>query len=702
MPTTTGIATEFIQFSRTSNATVTDSDGKVKWAPHNFLLASEQFDNSNWTKTTTTVAANSFAAPNGTTTADTLTAAGANSTTLQSYTAVAAPHTFGVWLRRKTGTGNIDIAADSGTYTTVTITSSWALYTVTQTPAAGTISAGIRIVTSADEVYAWGAHLYRSDLSMQPNTSAYPTYNPTTPKNLLGFGEDFSGASWSPNNMPVQTNVIIAPNGLTTADKIYPSVNDGSIAQTASATIAFKTFSIYARSAEFSVLCFREPGNAVNGLAYIDLSSGAVTNSIPATATVTATDVGNGWWRVGVIYSSAAVGSVIRFSPANAVGSVASTASGTNGLYVWGAQLSDSASLDPYFPSYSTAPTAAAYYGPRRDFDGSTLACKGLLVEELRTNLLTASQAIGAAPWAAYGTATAGATTTSPDGSSNGQLISVPSAGNGWTSTVATVSAATTYTESVFVKASIGTQITFFMRYYNSGVLTGTTTTTLTISSGVSVGNGWYRLSITEATPASTNQAMLAFLAVNSADAWYLYGAQIEAGSFATSYMPTVATTFQRNADLSTVSTQAFPYSSVEGTVIANVSVFSIANPNNANLWNLYIDGNNSTRDWIWSGAQSTPRFSVTVSGSSQADLTAGTVSANTAFKTASAYKANDFAFSLNASAVAPALSGSVTGASTALQLGRQEAAEQLNGHIRQITYIPRRLSNAELQARTA
>jgi hypothetical protein len=216
MPTTTtGIATEFIQFTRASNATVTDSDGLVKWAPHNLLLNSESFDTSSWTKTTTTVAVNSIAAPNGTTTADTLTAAGANSTTLQSYTALAVPYTFGVWLRRKTGTGNIQIAADSGTYTTVTITSSWALYTVSQTPAAGTISAGIRIVTSADEIYVWGAALYRSDLGgMQPNTSAYTLYNPTTPKNLLGYTESFDNAAWTKSGLaatPVITNTVVAP-----------------------------------------------------------------------------------------------------------------------------------------------------------------------------------------------------------------------------------------------------------------------------------------------------------------------------------------------------------------------------------------------------------------------------------------------------------------------------------------------------------
>ena len=76
MPTTTtGKASEFITFSRTSNATVTDSDGKIKWAPHNLLLASEQFDASAWTKThitstSPTFVANDGVAPNGTTTAD--------------------------------------------------------------------------------------------------------------------------------------------------------------------------------------------------------------------------------------------------------------------------------------------------------------------------------------------------------------------------------------------------------------------------------------------------------------------------------------------------------------------------------------------------------------------------------------------------------------------------------------------------------
>ena len=63
MPTTTtGVATTFIDFTRASNATVTDSDGRVKWAPHNLLTNSESFDAASWTKTLATVTANTLAA----------------------------------------------------------------------------------------------------------------------------------------------------------------------------------------------------------------------------------------------------------------------------------------------------------------------------------------------------------------------------------------------------------------------------------------------------------------------------------------------------------------------------------------------------------------------------------------------------------------------------------------------------------------
>ena len=146
---------------RSNHATApNDASRPVLRSRYNLLTFSEQFDNAAWTKSSVTVTANTDTAPNGTLTADTLAATGANGTTLGSLVLVAGSYTFSVWLRRKTGTGNIDISAHSGgTWVTQTITSSWARYTVTQTLTAGTRTPGIWIVTSGDEVYAWGAQL---------------------------------------------------------------------------------------------------------------------------------------------------------------------------------------------------------------------------------------------------------------------------------------------------------------------------------------------------------------------------------------------------------------------------------------------------------------------------------------------------------------------------------------------------------------
>jgi len=70
---------EVLTHSRAGNATMVDSDGLIKWAPHNLLLRSEEFDNSFWAAyAARTVVANATIAPDGTTTADEVIANSAN------------------------------------------------------------------------------------------------------------------------------------------------------------------------------------------------------------------------------------------------------------------------------------------------------------------------------------------------------------------------------------------------------------------------------------------------------------------------------------------------------------------------------------------------------------------------------------------------------------------------------------------------
>jgi uncharacterized protein (TIGR02145 family) len=144
----------------------------------NLLLQSETLGTT-WTPTTLTVTSNSAVAPSGATTAETLTATADNATLLQSITSASATRAFSIWLKRKTGTGNIDLTVDNGaTWTTKTITSSWARYDIKQAAVTNPII-GLRIVASGDEVYAWGGQLESASFASSyiPTTTASVTRN---------------------------------------------------------------------------------------------------------------------------------------------------------------------------------------------------------------------------------------------------------------------------------------------------------------------------------------------------------------------------------------------------------------------------------------------------------------------------------------------------------------------------------------------
>lgn len=124
----------------------------------NQLLYSQLFSNAAWTKTNITLTATQTD-PSAGTEAFTLTAGAANATMLQSVALTDnLNRTFSIYLKRKTGTGDISITVNGSTYSVETTTGSWARFdTVLQ--ASGTVTAGIKISTSGDEVYAAWAQL---------------------------------------------------------------------------------------------------------------------------------------------------------------------------------------------------------------------------------------------------------------------------------------------------------------------------------------------------------------------------------------------------------------------------------------------------------------------------------------------------------------------------------------------------------------
>jgi hypothetical protein len=124
----------------------------------NQVLYSQLFSNAAWVKTNITLTATQTD-PSAGTEAFTLTAGAANATMLQSVALTGTLNrTFSIYLKRKTGTGNISITADGATYSVETTTGSWARFDTTLT-ASGTVTCGIKIATSGDEVYAAWAQL---------------------------------------------------------------------------------------------------------------------------------------------------------------------------------------------------------------------------------------------------------------------------------------------------------------------------------------------------------------------------------------------------------------------------------------------------------------------------------------------------------------------------------------------------------------
>ena len=537
-------------------------------------------------------------------------------------------------------------------------------------------------------------------------------------RNLLTFTQEFDTAAWAKTAATVTANAATAPDGTPTADKLVENSATSTHYLLRNITSSgTNTFSFYAKAAERSQVGMYVSGSEV-GVGF-NLLTGAVisitnwTNGSPLATSIVA--VGDGWYRCSVTVSGGVT--QVLFGPA-ASGAGNYTGDGTSGVFIWGAQLEQASAATTYTRNFG------GVYPPRFDYDPVTLAPKGLLIEEQRTNLLTYSEQFDNAAWTKLRATVTANATTSPDGTTNAdQLLDTAVAGTHVAiQTITKAASAITYAATVFAKQSTltkgelrfsdqagnGVRCTFDVAAGTVGSAAAFGTGFTASSSAITaLSNGWYRITLIGTTNTATTLGHEVYLADATGNTSYtgtgtgglfVWGAQLEAGAFATSYIPTVASQVTRTADQTTIDAPNFApwYNQSEGTFVISMDC-----PANGVRTEMSVDDGTVNNMFRMRSQVTDPFFIARVGGANVVVLDAGTITANTTYTQANAYAVNNYGVSVNGGAAVTSVSGAVPTVNR-MTIGWESVGNYLNGHIRSIRYYPTRLSDAQLAVLSA
>jgi hypothetical protein len=545
-------------------------------------------------------------------------------------------------------------------------------------------------------------------------------------ENLFIYSQQFDDGNWQKQDVTVTANNQTAPDGTTTAETITDNATNGVhiVAQTQTLNGLTATYSVFAKKGTADFVYLRMSNGSAGINAFFNLDTGAIA-TVDSGITASIQNIGNGWYRcVGTWATTSATAGLITIGIANADNTRTYVGTGST-IFVWGAQVEQRSAVTDYTPTttqpitnYIPVLQTAAAGQARFDHNPTTGESLGLLVEEQRTNSILQSEDF-TTTWTTSDASITANTIVAPDGTLTGDKLVENTANNVHIlQQTLTFVSGTSYAFSVYLKAgertraflAAATLATFPPRAFfdlSSGTVISTPAGTASI---VSVGNGWYRCSVSGAAGASaaTNfRIVLVDTGTNityTGDGYsgiYIWGAQFETGAFPTSYIPTVAATVTRNADAASMTGTNFTswYRADEGTFYAEAAA---------------IGSSGGTQPILHAnGGADTPRIMLIRRGDGKigfnvfstvgdADIDSGVSSPVFSFiKSAAVYKVNDFA--LTASGVTPVLdtSGNVPIVDR-IGIGFRTGANAfLNGHIRKVAFYPSRLANAQLQALT-
>lgn len=362
---------------------------------------------------------------------------------------------------------------------------------------------------------------------------------------------------------------------------------------------------------------------------------------------------------------------------------------------------------------------------PRFDFDPVTLEPRGILIEEQRTNLLLWSSEFDKSSWFKSKVSLVTNAAAAPDGTMSAQKF-VPNTeeSSHYISATIQVIGGSKYTHSIFLKAGELTRCRVFTErmagvafpFSDIDLVTGQILTSAhgLVTKVTGVGDGWLRLSVSGAVNSAATSTVLQVRAQTSqggdsfagdgTSGLYIWGAQLEAGEFPTSYIPTTTAQVTRAADQCSVNDLSPWYRAGEGTLLVDfVNRSTVTPPTVSEDFACIADSSaNSRIEIVRPTGSGQLRGSVFSGSAAQASIVLTTVVPGQRCVAAIAFKKDYFAASANGGVVGKDTSGVVPSV-TKLGVGsRGINLAYANGHIRRIRYIPRCISDTELQALTA
>lgn len=225
---------------------------------------------------------------------------------------------------------------------------------------------------------------------------------------------------------------------------------------------------------------------------------------------------------------------------------------------------------------------------PRFDHNPVTGESLGLLVEEAKTNLATRSEDFSDVIWTKNNITVTPNVAIAPDGTITADKVTVNTGATSWYMLQTLGSSPSASSCSVYAKAagwdfvSVGRGFVFGAGDYaifnlQTGTVSRAPTFTNSTASITHVGNGWYRCILV--SPQTDNNFHVTPQGVgtsinggvpNGVNGIFTWGAQIETGSFPTSYIPTVASTVTRAADVASITGANFSgwYNQGQGSLL--------------------------------------------------------------------------------------------------------------------------------------